>query len=143
MNKIIKDENIDAVFQSYSPEIKKKLLFLRELIFKVAGVTEGVGELTEALRWGQPSYLTLSSKSGSMIRIDQITLDKKQSAKQYAMFFHCQTSLVETFKTLFPTQFNFVGHRSIVFDIDDVIPIKELNYCIELALTYYLNKNKG
>ena len=47
---------------------------------------------------GQPSYLTPETKSGSTIRIDQV----KAAAGQYAVYFHCQTDLVETFRELYP-----------------------------------------
>lgn len=134
------DKKVEAVFQLYPPEVKEKLLFLRELIFDVAKKTEGVGRLTETLKWGQPSYVTVESKSGSTVRIDQIKTGKHKSEGCYAIFFHCQTSLIETFKTLFPGQFKYIGHRSIYFDLNDEIPVKELGYCIELALTYHLNK---
>ncbi len=32
------------------------------------------------------------------------------------------------------------GNRSIIFNEDDEIPLKELKECIALALTYHLNK---
>jgi hypothetical protein len=34
------------------------LLVLREVIFDTVSEIEGVGKLEEALRWGEPSYLT-------------------------------------------------------------------------------------
>jgi hypothetical protein len=84
---------VDAVFRSYPKPIKSKLPALRRLIFNTARNTEGVGALEETLKWGQPSYLTPETKSGSTIRIDRV----KSSASQYAVYFHCQTDLVETF----------------------------------------------
>lgn len=132
----IENPEVAAVFESYPGTIKRKLLFLRRLIFKVASKTEGVGALEETLRWGQPSYLTIQSKSGSLIRIDR----DKTSPGQYAMYFHCQTTLVDSFKEMYRGKFESVGNRSIVFGMNDKIPIKELSSCISMALTYYLNK---
>ena len=132
----IENPEVAAVFASYPSPIKRKLLFLRDLIFKVAAKTEGVGVLEETLKWGQPSYLTTQSKSGSLIRIDQ----DKAKAGQYAMYFHCQTTLVDSFKERYRGKFEFVGNRSIVFGMNDKIPIQELSNCISMALTYYLNK---
>jgi len=57
---------------------------------------------------GQPSYLTAESKSGSTIRIDQV----KAEAGQYAVYFHCQTDLVETFRELYP-ELSYSGNRAI------------------------------
>jgi hypothetical protein len=62
---------------------------LRELIFDVAASTDGVGEIEETLRWGEPAYLTSQSKSGTTIRIGW----KSSRPAEYAVFFHCQTDL--------------------------------------------------
>ena len=82
----IENAEVAAVFETYPKDVKTKLLFLRQLIFDVASETDGVDELEETLKWGQPSYLTTKSKSGSLIKIDQI---KSQTGK-YAMYFHCR-----------------------------------------------------
>lgn len=141
MTKRIAFENADvaAVFDAYPKEIKSKLLFLRQLIFKVASRTHGVGELEETLKWGQPSYLTTQTKSGSLIRTDQI----KSQAGKYAMYFHCQTTLIDTFKEMYRGQFEFGGNRSIIFDVKDAVPANELSHCVSLALTYHLNKRQS
>ena len=133
--KKIESPEVAAVFGAYPKEVKTKLLFLRQLIFDVASETEGVGELEETLKWGQPSYLTTKSKSGSLVRIDQV----KSPPKTYAMYFHCQTTLVDTFKEMFRDNFSFEGNRAIVFKKTDRVPVKELRHCISLALTYRLN----
>jgi Domain of unknown function (DU1801) len=127
-----------AVFDAYPKEAKAKLLSLRQLIFEVAAETEGVGKLEETLKWGQPSYLTNESKSGSLIRIDRI----KSRPGKYAMYFHCQTTLVDTFKEMFREDFTFEGNRSIIFSEADKIPETKLRHCISLALTYHLDKQR-
>src|SRR6266850_4669353 len=75
------DPAVDAVFNAYPRPIKARLLALRRLIFDTAKTTKGVGALQETLKWGQPSYLTAETKSGSTIRIDQV----KSAANQYAV----------------------------------------------------------
>lgn len=120
-------------FASYPTKLRSKLLSLRELIFDVASKTKGVGELEEGLRWGEPSYLTTESRSGSMIRID-----KFKSEGQYAMYFHCQTSLVDTFRKIYP-ELTYQGNRAIVFDENEKIPISKIKHCVSLALTYNLD----
>ena len=57
------------------------------------------------------------SKSGSTIRIDQV----KAEAGQYAVYFHCQTDLVETFRELYP-ELRYGGNRSILLDAGDKLP---------------------
>ena len=134
--KNIENPEVAAIFNAYPTEIKPKLLFLRQLIFDVASRTDGVGDLEETLKWSQPSYLTAQTKSGSLIRIDQI----KSQERKYAMYFHCQTTLVDTFKERYRGLFEFEGNRSIIFSVKDKVPVEELGHCISMALTYHLDK---
>jgi Domain of unknown function (DU1801) len=133
------DSAVDAVFSAYPKPIKAKLLALRRLIFDTARLTKGVGALEETLKWGQPSYLTAETKSGSTIRIDQV----KSAANQYAVYFHCQTDLVETFRELYPTEMRYGGNRSILLDAEEELPKAALRHCVALALTYHLRKRKA
>jgi hypothetical protein len=130
------DPAVSAVFSSYPKPINAKLLALRRLIFDTAKMTEGVGRLEETLKWGQPSYLTPETKSGSTIRIDQI----KSAGNQYAIYFHCQTDLVETFRELYPSEFSYEGNRCILLDAAEKLPEPALRHCVALALTYHLIK---
>jgi hypothetical protein len=59
-----------------------------------------------------------------------------------AVYFHCQTDLVATFRELYPDEFRYGGNRSILFNTDDAIPEPALRHCVALALTYHLNKRK-
>lgn len=127
------DPQVAAAFRAYPPGIAEKLRALRRLIFDGASRTDGVGELEETLRWGQPSYLTTSPRSGSTIRIDRV----KAEPGRYAMYFHCRTSLVDTFRRLYPRTFTYDGNRAILFDEHDRIPAQALRHCIALALTYH------
>jgi hypothetical protein len=134
-----RDPTVDAVFAAYPKPLKARLLALRRLIFDTAKTTKGVGALQETLKWGQPSYLTPETKSGSTIRIDRV----KSAANQYAVYFHCQTDLVETFRELYPRELSFGGNRSILLNAQDEIPEAALRHCVALALTYHLNKRKS
>jgi hypothetical protein len=129
---------VDEVFGAYPKSLRAKLLALRRLIFDTAKATKGVGALQETLKWGQPSYLTTETKSGSTIRIDRV----KSAANQYALYFHCQTDLVETFRDMYPTQLRYGGNRSILLNAAEEIPEPELRHCVALALTYHLRKRK-
>jgi hypothetical protein len=134
----IPDPAVDAVFSAYPKPLKAKLLALRRLIFDTARTTKGVGALQETLKWGQPSYLTLETKSGSTIRIDR----DKSAANRYAIYFHCQTDLVETFRELYPA-LSFGGNRSILLDAGQDMPEPALRHCVALALTYHVRKRKA
>jgi hypothetical protein len=126
---------VPAMFESYPRPVKAKLLALRKLIRDTAKSTKAVGAIEEALKWGQPSYLTTESKSGSTIRIDQV----KAVPGQCAVYFHCQTNLVETFRELYP-DLKYSGNRAILLDARHKLPEAELRHCVGLALTYHLRK---
>lgn len=130
---------VAQTFASYPPNIRLKLLALRELIFQTAASTKGVGKLEETLKWGEPAYVTPQSKSGSTIRIAR----KTSRPSQYAVYFHCQTNLVETFRTLFAGGFQFEGNRALIFDESDDVPADALAYCIAAALTYHRSKKSS
>jgi hypothetical protein len=132
------DPAVGAAFDACPKPLRLKLLALRRLIFDTARNTKGVGELEETLKWGQPSYLTRETKSGSTIRIDRV-----KSSNQVAMYFHCQTDLVATFRELYPNELTCAGNRAVIIDADDEIPEAALRHCIALALTYHLRKRKS
>ena len=128
---------VDTVFKAYPQPAKTKLLALRRLILATAKATPGVGRIEEALKWGQLSYLTTETKSGSTVRIDRV------SANQYAIYFHCQTDLVATFRELYPDQWSYGGNRCILLSVEDNVDEAALRHCIALALTYHLNKRRA
>ncbi|MDB5582774.1 MAG: hypothetical protein JWR80_7950 [Bradyrhizobium sp.] len=132
------DPAVAAVFSACPKPLQTKLLALRRLILDTAKVTKGVGALEETLKWGQPSYLTAETNSGSTVRIDQT----KAVPSQVAIYFHCQTDLVATFRELYP-ELNYGGNRCILLDTKDKLPEAELRHCVGLALTYHLRKRKA
>ena len=125
---------VEKVFSTYPEEIKKHLLFLRQQILETAEKTAGITHFKETLKWGEPSYLC---KQGSTIRINQVG----SSPNEYAMYFHCQTTLIETFRELYPDEFRFDGKRALIFTVNDKIPADALQHCISLALTYHRVKH--
>jgi hypothetical protein len=129
------DRAVAAVFKAYPADLRRRLMSLRELVFETAAQTDGVGALSETLKWGQPSFLTQETGSGTTVRIDRL---KKSDG--YAIYFHCQSGLVGHFKELYPDTFRYEGKRAIVFDAKDRVPVKALRHCIGLALTHHLRK---
>jgi hypothetical protein len=133
-----KDSSVARVFAAYPEPMRVKLMALRELILGTATQRAGVGPVEETLKWGQPSYLTPNTHSGSTIRIGPLA----SQAGEYAIFFHCQTSLVDTFKKRFGSTFRYAGNRALVFSASDRLPKSELSECIAMALTYHLKKKQ-
>ncbi len=131
------DESVASVFRNCPAALRRQLMVLRELVFEVAAKTDGVGPLTETLKWGQPSYLTSATGSGTTVRIDRL---KDRGA--YAVYFHCQSGLVETFRELYPDTFTYDGKRAIVFEAGDRVPVRALRHCLALAFTHHLRKKR-
>jgi len=129
--------DVAAVFDGYDDRVRPSLMMLRRLILDTAKSIEGVGELEETLKWGQPSYLTSQTRSGSTIRLGEMP---SASPHDYAMYFICHTNLVQDFEAAFGDVFVYEGNRAILFSSGDDIAENELSECVSMALTYHLNK---
>ena len=129
--------DVAATFASYDDRVRVELLALRQLILDTAAETAGVGAIDETLKWGQPSYLTPETGSGSTIRIAP---SGPKSEHDYAMFFICHTNLVESFKDIFGGLLEYEGNRALLFRVGDARPTRELRACVAMALTYHLKK---
>jgi len=129
------DKAVASTFKAYPADVRRRLMALRALVFETAVTTDGVGRLTETLKWGQPSYLTQETGSGSMVRIDRL-----KKGDGYAMYFHCQSGLVGQFKAIYPDTFKYEGKRALVFGVKDRLPKRALAHCIGLALTHHLRR---
>lgn len=132
----IPPKDVARVFDSYPPKIRRKLLAIRKMVFNTAATTQGVGELQETLKWGEPAYIPSKSGSGSTIRLAW----KRSRPTEFAVYFNCHTSLVDTFRTLFPYGLRFEGNRAIVFSESDAVHNGTLSVCIAAALTYHLDR---
>ena len=124
-----------SLFKAYPAAVRARLMALRELVLDTAARTAGVGALTETLKWGQPSYLTKETGSGTTVRIDRL-----KAGDGYAIYFHCQSGLVGQFRELYPDTFRYDGQRAMQFAAKDRLPVRELRHCIALALTHHLRK---
>ncbi len=130
----IKNTQVAQVFASYPIKFRRKLMALRHLIHQTAKATPGVGKIEETLKWNEPAYLTPETGSGSTIRLAW----KKNQPTRYAMCFHCQTNLVETFRNRFEDALKFEGNRSVFLIENESLPVEALSWCIRKALTYHL-----
>ena len=128
------DPKVAARFAGFPDALRPSLMSLRALIYQTASETEGVGPLLETLKWGQPAYLTPKTKSGSTLRLG---LPKSGG---FALYAHCQTTIISDFRTLFPSDFTFEGNRAVLFE-DGAAPDDKLRLMIKSALTYHLHKH--
>lgn len=129
-----KDPDVEARFASFPDPARTGLMRLRGLIFETAETTPGVRALEEALRWGQPAYLTPETRSGSTIRLGL----PKQGG--FAIYTHCQTTILSDFRGMFPDDFVYEGNRGIHFRNGEALPEDRLKLLILKALTYRLKR---
>jgi hypothetical protein len=125
--------DVAAAFSAFPAGVRTRLLEVRNLIFETAAALEGVGPLTETLKWGEPAYLTEATGSGSTIR-----LSVSRSAERHcAVLFNCRTTLVDDFRERFPGVFAYEKNRAILLDARKPPPKIPLSTCLGMALTYH------
>ncbi len=126
-------ESVENKLKSCPNDIRPAIEFLREQIFRVAD-EENITDLEECLKWGQLSYVC---KKGSTLRIDW----KTSPPGEYAIYFNCNTRLIETFREIYPKTFNYVKNREIYFNLNTDLPVDALRQCIAMALKYHERKH--
>lgn len=124
---------VEAVYRAYPDAIRGELLDLRELVFTTERATPGAGPIVEALKWGQPSFVTTGGH-GSTFRLGPAT----EADASHALYFLCQTTLVGTFRELYGDVLEFSGNRAMLFRPGRAFPREAVGHCMALAMTYRL-----
>ena len=127
-------EIVEQSFSGYTNETRATLLRIRALIYEIKQEDPEIGEIQEVLRWGELSYLTEKPKTGSMIRLS------RTKSGEPAVFFHCGTSLVETFRSQYSHIFDFEKNRAMIIRMPIDETVAELTHCLQQALRYKLDK---
>lgn len=138
MNKAVAnpmDVQVSEIFDRWSDLNKGAGLKIRDLIFESARALPEVGAIFETLKWNQPAYLTQDTGSGTTIR-----LDVTKSGDRIGLYFHCQTTLIETFRARYSDRLVFDKNRAILLDPTKALPTEVLVHCIGMAQTYHLKK---
>jgi hypothetical protein len=125
--------DVEAAFAGYPEDRRERLLGVRQLILDTAAENVGVGRIEETLKWGQVSYLTPETKSGTTIRIDA-------EGDGIALFVNCQTDLIERYRSAYPTSFGYGGNRAVLLEDGKPLDAAALKHCIAMALTYHKTK---
>ena len=125
---------IGAVYASYPDSYRERLLHIRDLILSLKSELEEMERIEESLKWGEPAYSTLG---GSTVRLAW----SQKRPNEYGVYFPCQSVLVETFRKIYPTQFNYRDNRAIAFEPMDEVDEEALKTCLFLALTYHKRKH--
>jgi hypothetical protein len=125
--------DVAAAFSAFPQRVRARLLEVRDLILETAAAIEGVGPLTETLRWSEPAYLTHTTGSGTTIRLGR----SRSPERECAVLFNCRTTLVDDFRERFPDVFAYEKNRAILLDAREQLPKAPLSTCLGMALTYH------
>lgn len=98
-------ERVAVAFDGFPPAARPVLEEVRRALFLLADDL-GVGPLSETLKWGQPAYLTEATGAGTTVRLGV-------DAGDPAVFVHCRTTLVESFRAEHPEAFGYGGTRAL------------------------------
>jgi Domain of unknown function (DU1801) len=125
--------SVAAAFATFPAGVRARLLEVRNLIFETGAAIDGVGPLTETLKWGEPAYLTEATGSGTTIRLGR----SRSSEGKCAVLFNCRTTLVDDFRSQFQDLFDYEKNRAILLDAREPLPKAPLSTCLGMALTYH------
>ncbi|MBE7637834.1 DUF1801 domain-containing protein [Sneathiella sp. P13V-1] len=129
------DSDISAVFGKMPEFAANNLLKIRDLILQISDEQPSVGKITECLKWGEPSYVTHSPRTGTTVR-----LAWKEKDQKYGIYVPCQTTLIEDFKVAHETDLTFDKNRGILFKKGESIPMDLISSFLFHALTYHVKK---
>ena len=136
MMDVIADLGVRAAFAAHPRALASALLDLRRLILRAGDGALGEGALIETLKWGEPAYLPKAVRTGTTVRINAV----KGSQTKYGAYFHCQTSLIDSFRSLYAGHFAFDGNRALIFELGAPVPPAEFEHCVAMALTYHRDR---
>lgn len=120
---------IEKIFDGMPDSVSRSLRAARLAIFQAADKAAGVGPVTEALRWGEPAYLTLSPKTGTTLRLSQID-------GWPAVMVPCSTTIIRDARDRFGDLPDLSGKRGVILGGDAQL----VDYVINAGLTYHLRK---
>jgi hypothetical protein len=125
------DPAIASAFDAFPDAARPGLLSLRTLIHETAATMPQIGGLTEALRWGQPSYMATRPRTSSTIRLGI------PKAGGFALYAHCQSTVITAYSEMFGDQDRTEGNRAVLFNTASDIAPERLRYLIRHALCYH------
>lgn len=126
-------DRIAAAFDLPDARARAGLLALRDLILETAKTLPDIGPVEEALRWGQPSYI---SREGTPLR-----LGVPKSAR-FGLFVHCQSRVIPNYLERYPAWDRIEGTRAVLFDRPDQIEPLRHGWLIRHALTYKVKASR-
>ena len=125
---------VQAAYDACTDPVRLGMLRLRELVFAQAALMPQIGPLTEALRWGEPAFLTLQTGAACSLRIGPV----KQGG--FGLFVHCKSGLIPAFQAGPGAGLRFSGTRAVLFDSAAAIDPVQISLLIAQALGFHIAK---
>lgn len=125
-------ESVAAVYAAFPAPARQALLQIRDWIFEECAADAGIGQLCERLKWGQPSYLTETPKSGTTLRL------WAPAAGGFGVYVPCSTTLIAEFSEQFGDGFRYDGARGVLFDDGASVDEAPIRILIRRAMRYHL-----
>lgn len=128
-------QHVRQAFAAFPDDARAVLLAVRGLVFAVAAEDTRIGALTEALKWGEPAYLTAASRSGSTLR-----LGVTNPGRVPAIFVNCRTTLAADVRDRSGAVFGHEGARALLLPEDAGAHADHIRHAVWLTLTYHLRR---
>lgn len=128
------EPDVKRAFESLPSSHKPYAYQLRDLVWQVADDMDLGCEVVETLKWGEPSYLPAKPKIGSTLRIGQF------DDTYIALYFNCQTMLVENFRSMFGGDVEYSKNRAVLFNVTEPLPESIVKTCATRTFRYHLDK---
>ena len=125
--------DVAAKFNAFPTNARRALMSIRDWIFELAGEIDGVGPITESLKWGEPAWRPQSG-SGITIRADW----KAKTPDQVMIFFDCKTDLIDRTRSLLSADLTTEGNRAIILPL----PEPAIKTALGWALTYHRDRKQ-
>ncbi|TGM02121.1 hypothetical protein [Leptospira jelokensis] len=126
----IASDEVLEYYYNLSPAMLDKLMEIRVWIYELSKSDNRIGMIQECLKWGEPSFLTPITKSGSTLRMAKV------NDNTFALYFNCKTTIAKEIAMEFP-EFNCDGKRALFFPINQKLPKTKLTLCLKKALLYH------
>lgn len=124
-------ETTRTSFELAQPAQRQRLEQMRGVVLQAAR-DAGIDRLEETLKWGEVAFVP-PRRIGTTIRL---------SCRDDACvaFVHCQTTLVDQWRTLFPDAFIYEGTRAAVLPMVQTFDASAFYQLAAMALTYHRAK---
>ncbi|TDH38470.1 DUF1801 domain-containing protein [Pseudohoeflea suaedae] len=126
-------DEIRPVFDAAPARARAIAIELRELIYRTASKLDEVSDLTESLKWGEPSYAPSRPGIGTSVRISP------REDGSVGLMFICHTDIVSSFRELYRDELEFEGRRAIILRRSGQ-STDAVTHCVSMAMTWHLGK---